>query len=272
MIPEESRRSVQAVKPLAIVLFSRHSLVAHFSVRRVIAPENPAMFTGLVEGQGTIAKVQPLEVGLRLTIAPDDDCFSAADTALGDSISICGCCLTVVAKDSASFDFEAGEETLSKTTLGTFRQGTRVNLERSLLPSSRLGGHFVQGHVDGTAKVLSVNPDGEWTTIWFAPAEAQRRLLVSKGSVAVDGVSLTVVDVSDAGFSVALIPHTLAVTTLGKLQAGDLVNIENDILGKYVDHLLAARLSGVSPVAPSAVAATGSLLSTDGSSESQPSQ
>ena len=203
------------------------------------------MFTGLVEGQGTVTKVQPLPVGMRLTIAPDAACFSASETALGDSISICGCCLTVVERDDACLAFEAGAETLSKTTLGRFQQGTRVNLERSLLPSSRLGGHFVQGHVDGTAAVLSVDQDGQWTTIWFGPAEAQRRLLVPKGSVAVDGVSLTVVDVSEQGFSVALIPHTLAVTTLGQLQAGGRVNIENDILGKYVDHLLAARLGGL---------------------------
>lgn len=201
------------------------------------------MFTGLVEGQGTVRQIALLPVGMRLSIAPEASCFSAAEVALGDSISVGGCCLTVMAIQSDAIDFEAGEETLSKTNLGRLSVGSRVNLERSLQASARLGGHFVQGHVDGTAIVQDVIRQGDWIDMWFAPGPAQQRLLVPKGSVAIDGVSLTVVNVTPEFFSVALIPHTLDVTTLGGVDKGDVVNIENDILGKYVDHLLEQRLA-----------------------------
>lgn len=201
------------------------------------------MFTGLVEGQGTVSAIQPLPAGLRLSIVPDGNCFNVSEIRLGDSISICGCCLTVVSCGNQALDFEAGLETLSKTNLGKLEVGSRVNLERSLQANARLGGHFVQGHVDGTASVGALDRDGDWVVMWFHPQAAQLRLLVPKGSVAVDGVSLTVVTVLSDRFSVALIPHTLSVTTLGLRCSGDLVNIENDILGKYVDHLLQGRLS-----------------------------
>jgi riboflavin synthase len=201
------------------------------------------MFTGLVEGQGTVSALRPLPAGLRLSIVPDTDCFNDSTIRLGDSISISGCCLTVVSCSSGTLDFEAGLETLSKTNLGQLHVGSRVNLERSLRADARLGGHFVQGHVDGTAQVGALDRDGDWIVMWFHPQAAQLRLLVPKGSVAVDGVSLTVVAVESDRFSVALIPHTLSVTNLGLRCSGDLVNIENDILGKYVDHLLAGRLS-----------------------------
>lgn len=209
------------------------------------------MFTGLVEGQGTVAAILQLPAGLRLTIRPDQKstvapCFNASEAAIGDSICISGCCLTVVSQTSVSLDFEAGLETLAKTNLGQLAVGSRVNLERSLQASARLGGHFVQGHVDGTAEVVEVRQNGDWTDLWFRPAHAQHRLLVPKGSVAVDGVSLTVVSTEHGLFSVALIPHTLAVTTLGQRRCGDRVNIENDVLGKYVDHLLESRLAGLS--------------------------
>lgn len=199
------------------------------------------MFTGLVEGQGTVRQIASLPVGLRLSIAPDSECFAAGDVAIGDSISICGCCLTVVAIRDGRLDFEAGDETLSKTNLGRFRIGSRVNLERSLRADGRLGGHIVQGHVDGVAEVVQILQNGDWIDMWFAPRPEQLRLLVPKGSVAIDGISLTVVNVTQDRFSVALIPHTLQVTTLGKVIAGDVVNIENDILGKYVDQLLERR-------------------------------
>jgi len=208
------------------------------------------MFTGLVEGQGTVIKVSHLPVGVRLTIEPDAACFAVSSIAIGDSISICGCCLTVVSIQENSLDFEAGLETLSKTTLGDFRVGSCVNLERSLRAESRLGGHFVQGHVDGTAQVLAVDRNGDWIDMWFQASEQQLRLLVPKGSVAVDGVSLTVVNVQSDRFSVALIPHTLSVTTLGRARPGSRVNIENDILGKYVDHLLQGRLAGLTATGP----------------------
>ena len=209
------------------------------------------MFTGLVEGQGTVAAIFPLPAGLRLTIRPDQNspvapCFNASEANIGDSICISGCCLTVIRQTPDSLDFEAGLETLAKTNLGLLTVGSRVNLERSLQASARLGGHFVQGHVDGIAEVVDVRQNGDWTDLWFLPAPAQHRLLVPKGSVAVDGVSLTVVSTDDGLFSVALIPHTLAVTTLGQRRCGDRVNIENDVLGKYVDHLLESRLAGLS--------------------------
>ena len=203
------------------------------------------MFTGLVEGQGTVRQIASLPVGLRLSIAPDDGCFAVSEVELGDSISICGCCLTVVAIHDAMLDFEAGEETLSKTGLGEYQVGRRVNLERSLAANARLGGHFVQGHVDGVATVSEIVRSGEWIDMWFAAPPAQLRLMVPKGSIAVDGISLTVVNITDNRFSVALIPHTLQVTTLGSVSVGDTVNIENDVLGKYVDQLLERRLSAL---------------------------
>ena len=200
------------------------------------------MFTGLVEGQGTVRQIASLPIGLRCSIAPDPQCFSASEARPGDSISICGCCLTVVAVGTDSLDFEAGAETLAKTNLGRLRTGGRVNLERSLRADARLGGHFVQGHVDGTATVSEIRRNGDWIDMWFSVVPEQLRLLVPKGSVAVDGISLTVVDVTADCFSVALIPHTLQMTTLGGVGVGDVVNIENDILGKYVDQLLERRL------------------------------
>jgi riboflavin synthase len=201
------------------------------------------MFTGLVEGQGTVRQIASLPVGMRLSIAPDEGCFAASEVASGDSISISGCCLTVVAIGPDSFDFEAGEETLSKTNLGRLVIGSRVNLERSLRADARLGGHFVQGHVDGTATVQDIVRNGDWIDMWFAPHREQLRLLVPKGSVAIEGISLTVVNVLPDRFSVALIPHTLEVTTLGSVTPGTVVNIENDILGKYVDQLLERRFA-----------------------------
>ena len=192
------------------------------------------MFTGLVEGLGTVSVLQKDPAGIRLTIALDDDCFPASELTMGESVSICGCCLTVVEIHANAADFEAGEETLSKTSLGQFAEGSRVNLERALAAGARLGGHFVQGHVDGTAVVDEISRDDEWVDMWFRAPVDLTGLMVPKGSVAVDGVSLTVVNVETERFSVALIPHTLEVTTLGSRQPGDTVNIEPDILGKYV--------------------------------------
>jgi riboflavin synthase len=202
------------------------------------------MFTGLVEGQGTVGRVTALPVGVRLTVVPDAGCFDVSGVQLGDSLAISGCCLTVIARRDGELDFEAGEETLAKTSLGRLQAGHRVNLERSLRADARLGGHFVQGHVDTTARVCDVRTSGDWTDLWFALSADHLRLLVPKGSVAVDGVSLTVVNVEAERFSVALIPHTLQVTTLGQRKVGDVVNIETDILGKYIDRLLEARLNG----------------------------
>lgn len=227
------------------------------------------MFTGLVEGQGTVRQVAALPVGLRISVAPDSACFSVSEISIGDSISICGCCLTVVAIHDDQLDFEAGAETLSKTNLGRLRAGSRVNLERSLAANARFGGHFVQGHVDGVATVSEILRHGEWVDMWFTPLPEQHRLLVPKGSVAIDGISLTVVNVMRDRFSVALIPHTLQVTTLGTIACGDVVNIENDVLGKYVDQLLERRLAdGAISLSPQTIASLRMQLN----SESPPPQ
>jgi riboflavin synthase len=198
------------------------------------------MFTGLVEGQGIVRAIQPDgEDAIRLEIEIPDSMTEGL--AIGDSVSINGCCLTVIELAAEIAAFQAGSETLSKTNLGRFGVGDHVNLERSLAANARLGGHFVQGHVDGVGQLHSIDRDGEWVTMWFEIPQPLIKLLVPKGSIAVDGISLTVVDVEDNRFSVALIPHTLEVTTLGMRASGDDVNIETDILGKYVDRLLTTR-------------------------------
>jgi len=202
------------------------------------------MFTGLVEGQGTVRLLKKEPNGVRLTIAPNKDCFPVAETEIGDSVAICGCCLTVVKIADDCFDFEAGEETLSKTSLSDFAEGSRVNLERSLAVGARLGGHFVQGHVDGVATVDVIDRSGEWVDMGFRVPEQLTQLMVPKGSVCVDGISLTLVNVESQRFSVALIPHTLDVTTLGQRSVGQKVNIEVDILGKYVAKLLSGQRDG----------------------------
>lgn len=158
----------------------------------------------------------------------------AQGVAIGDSIALNGCCLTVVAIDGNCCSFELGEETLSKTTLGRLSVGDRVNCERSLRVGDRMGGHFVTGHVDGPGVLRERRDDGQWSYFYFTADIALLKQMASKGSICIDGVSLTVVDATDAYFSIALIPHTLSVTTLGSLQTGDVVNLETDILAKYI--------------------------------------
>jgi riboflavin synthase len=194
------------------------------------------MFTGLVEGKGTIIGVVPEGPGKKLVVTPPADLVRGARP--GDSVAINGCCLTIVAVEDGRWTFEAGPETLSRTNLGDLRQGNPVNLERALAADARLGGHFVQGHIDGCGTVESILHDGQWVSLSFRAATKLTRQMVSKGSVAVDGVSLTLVDVDAKCFSVALIPHTLSLTTLGARRVGDRVNIETDILAKYVEKLL----------------------------------
>lgn len=193
------------------------------------------MFTGLVEGLGKVETIFDEGAGLRITLSPPAEMLSAADPCrIGDSVALNGCCLTVIEQAENRWSFQAGEETLSKTNLGTLRPGEVVNLERSLPSQGRLGGHFVLGHVDGVGTVERIDRQDDWVTMWFRIPVALADLMVSKGSVAVDGVSLTLVQVEAERFSVALIPHTLSVTTLGRRVPGDAVNIETDILGKYV--------------------------------------
>ena len=193
--------------------------------RNALRPPTTRMFTGLVESLGRVVDAIPEPPGLRLIV---DAGPLAADAALGDSIC-------------PRLSFELGPETLSRTTLGRLVPGSPVNLERSLRLSDRLGGHLVTGHVDGMGQLVSRVQDGDWITCRFAAPPALVAQMASKGSVAVDGVSLTLVDVTPTDFSVALIPHTLACTTLGSLAVGDGVNLETDLVFKYVDRWLAAR-------------------------------
>ncbi len=193
------------------------------------------MFTGLVEALVEVVEVIDASPGKRLVLACG---VIAAESALGDSIAVNGCCLTVVERRGDQLAFEAGPETLAKTNLGRLRAGSRVNVERSLRLGDRLGGHLVTGHVDAVGTLEARQDSGEWSTCWFRFPAGLGGQLVSKGSITIDGVSLTLVDVEANRFSVALIPHTLAVTTLGQLVPGDLVNLETDLIGKYVEKQL----------------------------------
>ena len=189
------------------------------------------MFTGLVEALGTVRRVVSTGAGKDLVLAAPS---LANELALGESVAINGACLTVVECDADTCRFQAGPATLQRTNLGELTVGDRVNLERSLRLSDRLGGHLVQGHVDGVGHIVERQRQGEWETVWFTcPAELAGQM-VSKGSVAVDGISLTLVDVLADRFSVALIPHTMTMTTLGFKQIGAAVNLETDLLAKYV--------------------------------------
>ena len=189
------------------------------------------MFTGLVEALGTVRASHPDGPGRLLEIAEPR---IAVELSLGESVAVNGVCLTVVELAAETFRFQAGPETLSLTNLGALQVGDKVNLERSLKVGDRLGGHIVQGHVDGLGRIEKRVREGDWEMISFScPAELTAQM-VRKGSIAVDGISLTLIEVTKTGFSVALIPHTLAVTTLGFKQPGATVNLETDLFAKYV--------------------------------------
>jgi riboflavin synthase len=196
------------------------------------------VFTGLVQSLGAVRRLMPEGPGVRLVIADES---VASDSHVGDSIAVNGCCLTVVAVDSDELSFEAGSETLGRTNLGRLTAGDRVNLETSLRLGDSLGGHLVTGHIDAVGTVEARLDHAPWCTMWFRAPAALMRQMASKGSIAVDGVSLTLVDVQDDRFSVALIPHTLSVTTLGHRQVSDEVNLETDVLAKYVERQLEWR-------------------------------
>ncbi|HEY7659012.1 MAG TPA: riboflavin synthase [Actinomycetota bacterium] len=190
------------------------------------------MFSGIVEERGVVRDIGPARLAITCRTV-------TADADVGASIAVNGTCLTVVDRGEDHLAFDLSEETLARTSFGRLAAGDPVNLERALTLSTRLGGHLVQGHVDGVGEVLAVRPgsDGGAVVRVSAPASV-RRYLVEKGSVCVDGVSLTVAGLDDEAFSVALIPHTLAVTTLGSLEVGDPVNLEVDVIAKYVEALL----------------------------------
>jgi riboflavin synthase len=200
------------------------------------------MFTGIIQAVGRIARLEPRGGDVRLTV--DTSGLDMADVALGDSIAVSGVCLTVIDFDAASFAADVSNETLSHTTLGKHKAGDPVNLEKALRLADRLGGHLVSGHVDGTGKVVSVVPDGRsqrWT--FEVPADVAR-YIAHKGSVCIDGTSLTVNEVAGNRFGVNLIPHTVAHTAFSARRAGDAVNIEVDVVARYVERLLS---SGDSP-------------------------
>jgi riboflavin synthase len=196
------------------------------------------VFTGLVEG--TVALVERVIAGaghqLTFDLGP-----LAQGVQIGDSICLSGCCLTVVAIDGARCTFELGSETLSRTCFGDLQVGNKVNCERSLRAGDRLGGHFVTGHIDAVGTVILRKDEGEWRFLHFSGPIDLMRHMASKGSVAVDGVSLTIVEADDSHFSIALIPHTLQATTLGSLEKGSQVHLESDILAKYVARQLEAK-------------------------------
>lgn len=193
------------------------------------------MFTGIIEEIGTVTNVAPGAKGHELTIEAE---ITLDGTHPGDSIAVNGTCLTVTEFDDTSFKVGCAPETLHRTNLGSLAPGDRVNLERSLTPSTRMGGHFVQGHIDGTGTILETRPDKEslWLTISFDTD--LMRYVVPKGFIAVDGISLTVVDALDDRFTIMLVAYTQEYVTLAGKRAGDKVNIEVDILGKYVERIL----------------------------------
>ena len=190
------------------------------------------MFTGIIEVLGSIDRVRPEPPGVRLVVRSPE---IAADSTIGASVAVNGCCLTVVDLDDETVSFDAGSETLNRTNLGRLTRGSEVNLERSLQIGDRLGGHFVTGHIDAVGTLHERHDENDWSTFWFRLPPHLVRQMASKASIAVDGISLTLVDVESDRFSVALIPHTLNVTTLGRLKPGEQVNLETDILAKYIE-------------------------------------
>ena len=194
------------------------------------------MFTGIVEELGSVRRVTPHATGARLEIAATK---VLEDIRVGDSISLNGCCLTVVSIGAESYAVDVVEESLRVTTLGRLQEGERVNLERSVRLADRLGGHLVQGHVDGVATLVQREPQSDGSQVLrFASPPEVLRYVVYKGSIAVDGVSLTVAGLHKGAFSIAVIPHTQAVTTLGFRQVGEQVNVETDVIARYVERLL----------------------------------
>jgi len=194
------------------------------------------VFTGIVRERGKVLSIEGGANGVRLRIAAPQ---AAAGAAVGDSVAISGICLTVVSVADGEIEFDAVAETLRRSSLGRLETGADVNVEPALRVGEPLGGHYVQGHVDAVGRVRSVEPEGDGRLIRFDAPPEVLRYCVEKGSIAVEGVALTVTELDDDGFAVALVPHTLAETTLGSLGPGDEVNLEADVLAKYVERLVA---------------------------------
>jgi len=196
------------------------------------------MFTGIIEGLGTITAIRASGQGRRLTITSD---FVLDQTGIGDSIGVNGACLTAVVVSGRRFEIDVSPETLEKTTLGLSKVAQRVNLERALRLSDRLDGHLVSGHIDGTGVIKARQASGNATIVTIGVSASVARYMIRKGSVAVDGISLTINECDAASFTVSVIPHTTLVTTIGFKQVGEAVNIETDMIGKYVERFIGGR-------------------------------
>jgi riboflavin synthase len=199
------------------------------------------MFTGIVEEMGRVKALRRDGGAARLTISAST---VLGGTVIGDSVCVNGVCLTVVELNSGEFSADVAVETLKVTNLGELKTGAAVNLERALQLSARIGGHLVSGHVDAVGRIREKREEGNGWRIFIDAPETALRYVIRKGSIAVDGISLTVADVDKSGFSIAVIPHTAKLTTLGFKAAGDSVNLESDIIGKYVERLLSGRVEG----------------------------
>jgi riboflavin synthase len=196
------------------------------------------MFTGIIEGLGAISAIRPSGQGRRLTVDAD---FELTGSKIGDSISVSGACLTAVRIAGRRFDADVSPETIAKTTFGAVRVGERVNLERAMRLSDRIDGHLVSGHIDGTGVIESREAVGNVLAVVIGVPEELARFMIVKGSVAVDGISLTINTLEAGRFSVCIIPHTAGLTTVGFKPKGERVNIEADMIGKYVERFLSAR-------------------------------
>jgi riboflavin synthase len=196
------------------------------------------MFSGIIEDLGTVAEITRNAEGVVLTIRT---ALPVAKIKIGDSIAVSGTCLTVIAKGRGTMKMDVSAETLRCTSLGHLKAGHRVNLERCLTLNTLLNGHIVQGHVDSVGRVISIKPEGDSKLYTFEVSATEARYLVEKGSVAIDGISLTVFSIQGRRFSCALIPHTLKVTTMGIRKPGDKVNVESDMMAKYIERILSAR-------------------------------
>lgn len=196
------------------------------------------MFTGIIEELGTVIQLDQQGVSARITLEADT---VLDNTKLGDSIAVNGVCLTVTDLQKGGFCADVMAETLRRSSLGALKKGSKVNLERAMAADGRFGGHMVSGHIDGTGEIAKISPEG--TAVWYTIEAPQSILdgIVEKGSIAIDGISLTVAEVTEQNFSVSIIPHTGANTTLSLRKQGDIVNLENDVVGKYVQKFLSSK-------------------------------